>query len=100
MPIAVLDGVNPRSRSTDPVTSVDAGRAADLSRSQAVVLAAMRARGTGVTQSELEQYLPGMSPSRVRSAVSELANQGRVTTTGETRPTKYGRQAQIWKVTA
>lgn len=100
MSTLALDGVNPRSRPTDPVTSVDAGRAANLPRSQSVVLAAMRARGVGVTQYELEQYLPGMSPSRVRSAVSELANQGRVTTTGETRPTKYGRQAQIWKVTA
>lgn len=96
----VLDGVNPRARSTDPVTSVDAGRAADLNRSQAVVLAAMRARGTGVTQFELEQYLPGLSPSRVRSAVSELAEQGLVEVTEKTRPTKYGRQARVWRTAA
>ena len=96
MPIAVLDGVTPRSRSTDPVTSVDAGRRADLSRSQAVVLAAMRARGTGVTQYELEQYLPGLSPSRVRSAVSELAQQGLVLATNDTKTTKYGRSARVW----
>ena len=97
MAIAVLDGPNPRARATDPVTSVDAGRAADLCKSQAVVLAAMRARGVGVTQQELEQFLPGLSPSRVRSAVSELAEQGLVHTTGETRETRYGRQAQIWE---
>lgn len=92
----VLDGVNPRARSTDPVTSVDAGRQANLNRSQTVVLAAMRARGIGATQEELVQFLPGLSPSRVRSAVSELAERGLVETTGETRPTKYGRKAQIW----
>ena len=96
----VLDGATPRSRPTDPVTSVDAGRAADLSRSQTVVYAAMRARGVGVTQQELEAFLPGLSPSRVRSAVSELAEHGLVTTNGDTRPTKYGRKAQIWEVTA
>lgn len=96
MSIMALDGVNPRARSTDPVTSVDAGRRADLNRSQTVVLAAMRARGVGVTQYELEQYLPGMSPSRVRSAVSELAQQGLVLATEETRETRYGRQARVW----
>lgn len=98
--IAILDGPNPRSRATDPVTSVDAGRAADLCRSQAVVLAAMRARGVGVTHEELVQYLPGLSPSRVRSAVSELAEQGLVEATDETRLTKYGRQARVWEVAA
>lgn len=100
MTIAALDGVNPRSRNTDPTTSVDAGRAADLNRSQSVVLAAMRARGTGVTQQELEQFLPGLSPSRVRSAVSELVEQGLVAPTDQTRATCYGRQARIWEVTA
>ncbi len=99
MSLAVLDGATPRSRSTDPITSVDAGRAADLSRSQAVVLAAMRARGTGVTQEELVSFLPGLSPSRVRSAVSELAEQNLVLPTGETRPTKYGRKARVWTTT-
>ena len=100
MTTLVLDGIQPRSRGTDPVTSVDAGRAADLSRSQAVVYAAMRARGVGVTQHELETFLPGLSPSRVRSAVSELAEQGLVAVNGETRPTKYGRKAQVWEVSA
>lgn len=95
--IAVLDGSNPRARTNDPLTSVDAGRAADLCRSQAVVLAAMRARGVGVTQEELVRYLPGLSPSRVRSAVSELAEQGLVEATDETRLTKYGRAARVWR---
>lgn len=95
--IAILDGPLPRSRATDPLTSVDAGRAADLCRSQAVVLAAMRARGVGVTQEELVRYLSGLSPSRVRSAVSELAEQGLVEATNETRLTKYGRAARVWR---
>lgn len=99
MPSMVLDGLSPRSRTRDPITSVNAGRKADLSRSQEVVLAAMRARGLGVTQFELEQFLPGLSPSRVRSAVSELAEQGLVAATDETRLTKYGRPAQVWEVT-
>lgn len=100
MSIMALDGVNPRSRSTDPVTSVDAGRRADLSNSQAVVLAAMRARGTGATQFELEQSLPGLSPSRVRSAVSELVIQGFVRATDDTRLTPYGRAARVWEAKA
>ncbi len=96
MSTLALDGLTPRSRPTDPITSVDAGRAADLPRSQAVVLAAMRARGTGCTQAEVEAMLPGLSPSRARSAVSELAERGLVTATDETKPTKYGRRARVY----
>ena len=95
-----LDGVTPRSRRNDPIESVEAGRAADLSRSQAVVLAAMRARGVGVTHEELEMFLRGMSPSRVRSAVSELAERGLVQPTGATRTTNFGRQARVWEAAA
>ena len=100
MAIAILDGPTPRSRACDPTTSVDAGRLADLSRSQSVVLAAMRARGTGATQAEIEGMLPGLSPSRARSAVSELAERGLVVATGETRTTKYGRQARVFEAVA
>lgn len=100
MSILALDGVNPRTRSTDPITSVDAGRSVDLSHSQSVVLAAMRARGVGVTQYELENFLPGLSPSRVRSAVSELAEQGLVEPTDETKTTRFGRQARVWRTAA
>lgn len=96
----VLDGLFPRARSKDPVTSVEAGRKADLSRSQAVVLAAMRARGTGCTQEEVEAMLPGLSPSRARSAVSELAERGLVRPTGATKTTRYGRQARVYEVVA
>lgn len=96
----VLDGLSPRSRSTDPLTSVDAGRQADLNKSQTAILAAMRARGTGVAAFELEQFFPDMSPSRVRSAVAELAEQGLIEETGEKRLTRFGRQARVWELKA
>lgn len=93
----VLDGASPRSRSTDPTTSVDAGRGVDLCGSQSTVLALLRAHRHGMTQEEVADALPGLSPSRARSAVSELVERGLVAPTGATRPTKYGRKAQIFK---
>ena len=92
----VLDGASPRSRSTDPVTSVDAGRAANLHASQEAVLNHMR-RGGSWTQGELERVFPEWSPSRIRSAVSELVELGLVEATGETRLTRYGRKAQVFR---
>lgn len=99
----VMDGVLPRSRKSDPVTSVDAGRAAKLCDSQAAVLAVMRGFGVefGWTQCELEDRLRfDWSPSRIRSAVSELVEAGLVEATGETRPTRYGRQARVYRAVA
>lgn len=94
----VLDGVAARSRSTDPVTSVDAGRAADLCGSQAEALDCLRMfPESGLTQGELERVLWRRSPSRIRSAVSELVEMGLVEWTGETRPTRYGRQARVYR---
>ena len=92
----VLDGASPRSRSTDPVTSVDAGRAANLHASQEAVLNHMRGGGSW-TQGELERVFSEWSPSRIRSAVSELAEFGLVEATGETRLTRYGRKAQVFR---
>ena len=92
----VLDGASPRSRKSDPVTSVDAGRAADLSGSQAAVLDLMRGPYTW-TQADLERWVDQWSPSRVRSAVSELVELGLVEWTGETRLSRYGRQARVYR---
>lgn len=99
MSTMVLDGLSPRSRKSDPVTSVDAGRAAKLYDSQAYVLDFMRKGeyGTDFTQGELETFFLDWSPSRIRSAVSELVELGLVEWTGETRPTKYGRQARVYR---
>ena len=95
----VLDGVSPRSRTSDPVTSVDAGRSARLHASQDAVLSFMRkyADQDGFTQGRLESYFPDWSPSRIRSAVSELEELDLVEFTGETRLTKYGRQARVYR---
>lgn len=95
----VLDGLFPRSRVSDPTTSVDAGRAADLKGSQAAVLERIRGAGyIGLTQPELEGLLAGeWSPSRVRSAVSELVQRGLVDAIAVTRRTRYGRRAQVYR---
>lgn len=92
----VLDGEAPRSRSTDPVTSQEAGRAANLQGSQLRVLGMLEAYGPKA-QFELENMIDEYSPSRVRSAVSELAHKNLVEVVGET-TTKYGRLAQVWGV--
>jgi len=101
MSTMALDGLYPRSRSTDPTTSVDAGREANLYDSQAYVLEFMRRGeyGTDFTQGELETFFLDWSPSRIRSAVSELEALGLVEATGETRKTKYGRAARVYRAT-
>lgn len=96
----VLDGVAARSRSTDPTTSVDAGRSADTVNSQTSVLIALRHCTDGYTQSELENIVTWFSPSRIRSAVTELEANGLVVRTDRTRLTKYGRAAQVWEAAA
>ena len=96
MSTMALDGLMPRSRKSDPVTSVDAGRAADLSGSQAAVLDFMRSGGAW-TQGDLEIAFQEWSPSRIRSAVSELVEAGLVEWTGDTRPTRYGRKARVYR---
>ena len=91
----VMDGVIPKSRKSDPITSVEAGRAARLHASQEAVLSFMRTGGEW-TQGDLEVGFPEWSPSRIRSAVSELESAGLVEWTGDTRPTRYGRKARVY----
>lgn len=94
----VLDGATPRSRSTDSTTSVDAGRAAKLHASQVAVLEAFELMGE-MTQADVEVVLQtSWSPSRLRSAVSELVNLGRLEPTGDTRITRYGRRAGVYRL--
>lgn len=54
-------------------------------------------RAHGWTQGELEELFQEWSPSRIRSAVSELEALGLVEWTGETRPTRRGRQARVYR---
>lgn len=96
-----LDGSTPRSRTTDPITSVDAGRAADLNRSQRQVLALFEHITRPVADHELVRTaeLMGLpfTAQRIRSARSELAELGRVVLVeGEFKRTKTGRRAQVW----
>lgn len=94
----VLDGASPRSRSADPITSVDAGRAANLHASQAAVLEAFELMGD-MTQADVETMLQtSWSPSRLRSSVSELVELGKLEATGDTRITQYGRRARVYRL--
>lgn len=93
-----LDGV-PRSRSTDPITSVDAGRRAKVRESRAAVMLVLSKVDFGLTQGELEERIPEWSASRVRTAVSELVGVGLVEETGVYRLTKRKRKAQVWQLT-
>ena len=104
----VMDGVMPRSRKSDPVTSVDAGRAADLEGSQRYVLYLLHTRGAmadfemetealGEERPRLAAGLPAWSFQRLRSARAELVELGCVAPIeGEFRRTKSGRRAQVW----
>lgn len=99
----ILDGASPRSRSTDPITSVDAGRAVDLPGSQAMVLEVLQDLGP-CTDFELEDNLKDYySPQRVRTARSELVTQGHVEDTGSLRISQRGRRrkhhAKVWRLT-
>lgn len=96
-----LDGTEPRSRSTDPITSVDAGRATNTVSSREQVLALMK-QGGEWTQGELEQILAyrPWTPQRIRTAVSELKKRGLVEKTGATRETRHRRKAELYRVVA
>ena len=45
---------------------------------------------------ELEAQLPHWSPSRIRTALNELQEQGYVQRLDRFRVTPYGRQAHVW----
>lgn len=97
----ILDGLSPRSRSTDPVTSVEAGRSIDLNHSQQAVLEVFELSPLhGFAQFEVERILDGQfTPSRIRSAVSELTEKGKLyIVDGEYRRTPTGRKAQVYKL--
>lgn len=98
----VLDGAAPRSRSTDPVTSVDAGRSVNLEGSQYFVLEVLAVWGP-FADHELNGFVRehgygSWSEQRLRSARSELVEAGLVVDTGVTRKTPSGRAAKVWEV--
>jgi hypothetical protein len=104
MSTLVLDGTSPRSRTTDPVTSVDSGRAADLNASQREVLA-MFVSGSAMADHQLVALAESngtiFTPQRLRSARAELTEFGlldQYAPHGEPlfRYTERGRLAHVW----
>lgn len=101
-----LDGIA-RSRSTDPTTSVDAGRSVNVAHSQAyvhVTLALMEKLADHELVTFHEQDTEGhvawgkFSPQRLRSARAELVEQGVIEFSGIYRLTDSGRRARVWQV--
>lgn len=104
MSVGVLDGVEPRARVKDPVTSVDAARSVDLKGSQAEVMRLFRRfvpAGWGLADHELVKLasLKGSTytAQRIRSARAELAKKGLL----EHKPGDYvesptGHPARVW----
>jgi hypothetical protein len=88
------------ARSSDPQTSHDAARSvtgSTLKPSQVDTLAALRKRGPS-TQAGIETLLAGQySPSRIRTAVSELRDANLVRDTGRKERLPSGRMAIVWE---
>jgi DNA-binding MarR family transcriptional regulator len=87
-----------RTRVTDPITSHEAADTTDAAASQTAVLAALREYGA-LAQFQAEAILHGQfSPSRIRSAFSELEQQGIVVRLPDEHSirTPRGRRAQLW----
>ncbi|TFD16194.1 hypothetical protein E3T26_04750 [Cryobacterium sp. TMT1-21] len=97
-----LDGKSPRSQSSHPVTSVEAGRAVALPESQTAVLMLLTSAGPmadhELTALAAKSGVP-FSPQRLRTARSELAEADRVVLVdGEFRLTKSNYRAQVWSL--
>lgn len=92
----------PVARASDPDESWQA--AESISRqaqkaSQREVLRELAYRGPQIAQ-QLEEHLARrLSPSRVRTALTELERDGLARRTGRTRPTVSGRMAAVWEAT-
>jgi hypothetical protein len=94
--IVVYDD-SPRVRKSDPLTSHAAADSNDVPRSHALVLALFGSH-RWLAQFEAEALLSGvLSPSRVRTAFTELELARKLNRTDMTMPTPYGRTAQLWE---
>ena len=87
-----------RTRKADPVSSHEAADSNNVPLSHRLVMQTIdMAGGRGLAQFQAEAWLDGqLSPSRVRSAFSELEQLGKVKRTDEFRLTPSGRRAQVW----
>lgn len=98
----VLDGLAPRTRTTDPTTSVDAGRNANVRKSQREVLNILRQHGAlpdYLLTAHAIAYGTSFSESRLRSARAELVEQGKVHALPQLGTTPRGRSCQVWALT-
>jgi hypothetical protein len=87
----------PRVHRNDPLTSSAAADSNDVPRSHALVMGLFTSH-RWLAQFEAEALLTGqLSPSRVRTAFTELEEAGQLTRTAMTMPTPYGRTAQLWE---
>lgn len=107
LPPQIFPDDSPRVRHTHPLTSHIAADATakSLSGSQEVVLKALRERAMAdhelvtAVQSDAEWNRTRMySPSRIRSARSELAEKSLVRKANFTRPTLANHPADVWEV--
>lgn len=93
------------ARKSDPITSWLAAHDitdADINRNKAAVLGFLLARGSAIQQDAeewLERY-ENMTPQRTRTTFSDLEHMGLINKTGETRPTRRGRKAAVYALTA
>lgn len=86
-----------RVRKSDPVTSHEAADTNNVSKSHGEVLHFLSSYGP-MAQFEVERWVTTWSPSRVRSAFSELEALGKVKRTDQFRLTPSGRRAQVWSL--
>lgn len=94
-PQIVMAGDSARTRQRDPLTSHRAADLANLPDSQRDVLKKLRVYRM-LAAFELESLLPQWSPSRIHTALGELADRGYVKRLDRFRVTPYGRQAHVW----
>lgn len=94
----------PRVRRNDPTTSHEAADSNNFPRSHRLVLNVLYTAGRPLAQFEVERAaavgMEWLSPSRIRSAFSELEALGKVERTEDFRTTPSGRRAQVWRVLA
>ena len=90
-----------RTRKTDPLTSHAAADSNNVTDSQLFVLQCFN-NGQQRAAFELEAIMAGLfSPSRIRTALRELQEQGRVgVVEGVLKRTPSGRNARVWAVTS
>jgi hypothetical protein len=89
---------SPRVRHSDPITSHEAADSTNVRPSHWSVVWYLTTHGPSA-QWEAEKFLRSeWSPSRVRSAFSELEALGKVRRTDEFRQTPSGQRAQVWTV--